>query len=64
MDSFKDDLVLRLFTLDKTPELSFRASPLPLIKLLSILVKKKPHYIIVFTKEARPKKKINGNIKE
>ena len=25
---------------------------------------KKPHYIIVLTDEAKPKKKINGNIKE
>ena len=32
--------------------------------LLSTLVKKKPYYKIVFTKEAKPKKKINSNIKE
>ena len=39
-------------------------SLLPPIELLSTLVKKKPHYIIVFTKKARLKKKINGNIKK
>ena len=34
------------------------------IEFLSILAKKKPHYKIVFTKEAEPKKKINSNIGE
>ena len=38
--------------------------PLPLIELLSILVKKKPHYKIVSTKKAEPKKKINRNIEK
>ena len=38
--------------------------PLPPIKLLSTLAKKKPHYMIVPTEEARLKKKINGNIEE
>ena len=33
-------------------------------ELLSTLVKKKLYYIIVFTKEAEPKKKINSNIRE
>ena len=35
-----------------------------LIKLLSTLVKKKLYYKIVLTEEAKPKKKINSNIKE
>ena len=38
--------------------------PLPPIELLSTLVKKKPHYIMVFTEEAKPKKKINSDIEE
>ena len=37
---------------------------LPPIKLSSTSVKKKPHYIIVPTKETRLKKKINSNIGE
>ena len=64
LDGFKDDLVLGLPTPDKTPELSFRASLLPPIELLSTSVKKKLHYIIVPTEEARLKKKINGDIGE
>ena len=64
MDNFKDNLVPGLLTLDKTPKLSFRASLLPPVELLSTLVKKKPYYIIVFTEEARPKKKINGDVKK
>ena len=53
-----------LLTLDKIPELSFRESLLPPIKSLSTLVKKKPYYKMVSTKEAKPKKKINSNIGE
>ena len=34
------------------------------IKLLNTLVKKKPHYIIVPTKEAELKRKINSDIGE
>ena len=34
------------------------------IELLSISVKKKPHYEMVSTKEAEPKKKIDGNVGE
>ena len=64
MNSFKDNLALRLSILDKPLELSFRVSLLLPIKLLSTLVKKKPHYKMVFTKEAEPKKKINSNIGE
>ena len=37
---------------------------LPPIESLNTLVKKKPYYIIIFTKEAELKKKINGNIGE
>ena len=39
-------------------------SPSPPAELSSTLVKKKLHYEIVPTKEAKPKKKINGNIGE
>ena len=62
MDSSKDDLVLGLFTPDKIPELSSRAFLLLPVELLSTLVKKKPHYIMVFTEEAKPKKKIDSDI--
>ena len=34
------------------------------VKLLSTLVKKKLYYKMVFTKEAKPKKKINSDIRE
>ena len=64
MDSSKDNLVLGLLTLDKILKLNFKMSLLPPVKLLSTLVKKKPHYIIVFTEEARLKKKIDSNIGE
>ena len=60
----KDNLAPGLPTLNKTLKPTSRASPLPPIKLSSISVKKKPHYKIVFTKEAKPKKKINGDIRE
>jgi hypothetical protein len=33
-------------------------------ELLSTLVKKKPHYEMVFTEEAKLKKKSDGNIRE
>ena len=39
-------------------------SPSPPIEILSTLVKKKPYYKMVPTKKAKPKKKIDGNIKE
>ena len=64
LNGSKDNLILRLPTPDKTPEPSSRVSLLLLIKSSSTLTKKKPHYIIVPTKEARPKKKINSNIRE
>ena len=35
-----------------------------LTELLSTLAKKKPYYIIVFIKETKLKKKINGDIRE
>ena len=38
-------------------------SPLPLTKPLNTLAKK-PNYIMVSTKEVKPKKKINSNIGE
>ena len=63
-DSSKNNSAPGLFTLDKTPKLNFRASLSPPTELLSTLVKKKPHYIIVLTEEAGPKKKINDNIGE
>ena len=47
MDSFKDDLILGLFTLNKILKLSSKASLLLLIKLLSTLAKKKLYYIIL-----------------
>ena len=64
LDSSKGDSAPGLFTPDKTPELSFRASPLPPVESSSTLVKKKPHYKMVPTEKAEPKKKINGNIGE
>ena len=39
-------------------------SPSPPVELLSTLIKKKPHYKMVFIKEAELKKKIDGNIGE
>ena len=39
-------------------------SPLPPAESLNTLVKKKPHYIIIPAKEAKLKKKINGNIEK
>ena len=73
-NSFKDNLVLKLPTLNKIIKLISRVflllpidlgkSLLPSIKFTSTLVKKNPHYIIVPTKEAKLKKKINGNIGE
>jgi len=61
-------------TLDRTPELDLR-EPLSLyidlrefllllIEFLNTLVKKKPYYKLVFIKEAKLKKKINGNVGE
>ena len=38
--------------------------PLPPIKFLNTLVKKKPYYKMGFIEEAKLKKKINGNIEE
>jgi len=35
-----------------------------LIEFLNTLVKKKPHYKMVSVEEAKPKKKINGNVGE
>ena len=64
IDISKDNLALGLSTSDKTLELSSRVSLLPPAELSSTLVKKKPHYEIVPTKEAKPKKKINGDIGE
>ena len=60
----KDNLAPGLSTLNKTLEPTSRASPSPPIKSSSTLVKKKPHYKMVSTKEAKPKKKIDGDIKE
>jgi hypothetical protein len=57
----KDNLTLGLPTLDKIPELDLLEPP-PLS--LNTSVKKKPHYIIVPTNEAEPKKNIVGNIGE
>ena len=53
-----------LFTPDKTLELIFKESLSLLVKSLSSSVKKKLYYKMVFTKEAKPKKKIDGNIGE
>ena len=63
MDSFKDNSTTRLSTPNKTPKLSFRVSLSPPTKSSSILAKKL-HYIIIPAEETKPKKKINGNIKE
>jgi hypothetical protein len=59
--SFKDDLTPGLPTLDKILEPDSLEPP-PLSS--NTLAKKKPHYIIVPTNEAEPKKNIIGNIKE
>ena len=74
MESFKDNSVLGLLTPDKTLEPNYGAplslpidigeSPSPPAESSNTLVKKKPHYIIVLTKEAKLKKKINSNIGE
>ena len=64
MDNFENNLIPGLPTLDKIPKLSSRASLLLPAELLSTLVKKKPHYEMVPTEEAEPKKKINRNIEE
>ena len=64
LDNFKNNSVPGLFTLDKILKLSFRASLLSPVESLSTLVKKKPHYIIIPTEEAGPKKKINSNIRK
>ena len=74
LSSFTNSLVLGLLTLDKTLKLSFRVflslltnlgeSPLLLVELSSTLVKKKPYYKIIPTKEAELKKKIDGDIKK
>jgi len=74
LESSKDDLALGLFTLDKTPELNYRAplslpidigkSLSPPVESLNTLVKKKLYYIIVPAEEAKLKKKINSNIGE
>ena len=64
MNSFKNNLVLGLPTLNKTPKLSSKVSLSLLIELSSTLVKKKLYYKIVPTKETKPKKKINSNIRE
>ena len=60
----KDNLTLGLFTLKKTLKLISRAFLLLPVESLSSLVKKKLYYKIVFTKEIKPKKKINRNIEE
>ena len=72
--SFKDDLALGLFTLNKTLELNYGVPLLLLIDIgeslslpvesLNILVKKKLYYIMVPAEEVKPKKKINGNVGE
>ena len=74
MESFKDDLALGLFTLDKTLEPNHRVPPLPPTdlresllppaKFLNTSVKKKPYYVMVPAKETVLKKKINGDIRE
>ena len=73
LNSSKDDLAAGLPTPDKTLELNYRAPPLLPINLKESLLlpieslstsAKKPHYIMVPTEEAKPKKSINGNIGE
>ena len=64
LDSSKDNSAPRLFTLNKTPKPSFRASLLPSIELSNTLAKKKLYYMIIPTKEARLKKKINSDVGE
>ena len=66
-------MAVRLPTLNKILKPNYRAPPslpidleeslLPPVKSSSTFTKK-PHYIIVLTKEAKPKKNINGNIGE
>ena len=47
-----------------SPPIDLGESLLPPIKSSNTSVKKKPYYITVPAKEAKPKKKINGNIGE
>ena len=47
-----------------SPPIDLGESLLPPAESLNTLVKKKPHYIMVPTKEAELKKKINSNIGE
>ena len=44
------------------PYTDLKKSPSLFIKSLNTLIKKKPHYKIIFIKETKPKKKINSNI--
>jgi len=46
------------------PHIDLKKSLLLLIESLNTLVKKKPYYKIVPIKEAKLKKKINGNVGE
>ena len=74
MDSSKDDSVTALPTPDETPEPSLgeplllptnlEVSPSPPAESLKTSANKKLHYVIVFAKEAEPKKKIDSNIRE
>ena len=74
LNSFKDDLAAGLSTLDKTPELNYKAplllptdledSLLPPIESSNTSANKKSNYIMVSNKEAEPKKKIVSNIGE
>ena len=58
--SSKDDSTPGLPTPDKTPEPDLLEPPPP----SSSTSAKKPHYVMVPTDEAEPKKKIDGNIGE
>ena len=74
LESSKDDSAPRLLTPDETPEPNYgaptspptdpRESPSPPAKSLNTSVKKKPYYVIVPAEEAKPKKKIDGDIGE
>ena len=74
LNSFKDDLAIGLPTLNKTPELNYKAplllptdleeSLLPPVESLNTSVNKKLNYIMVSNKETGPKKKIVSDIEE
>ena len=64
LNNSKDNSATGLFTPNETPKPSLKASPLPLAKSLKTSANKKSHYIMVPTKKAKLRKKIDGNVGE